>query len=323
MPKKLHTPHDAFFKLVLSNIEIAKDFFRANLPKTVLDEVDLTTLAIYNGSFVDKELNQSHVDILYTVNFNGEQGYLFLHAEQQSTPEKWMAFRMTRYAFSIMQQHLQQGHDTLPLVYGVIVYTGKAPYPYSTDIFDLFAQKDLAKKILYQPFQLISVNECSKKTIQSQRLARIVLRLLGCKDAPEIIPTLVELEKAGLFQLAESMGLFDFLLGMVEYIVDQLETKQEANEVVDLLSHAIPSKRDKIMTIAERLKQQGHRAGLEKGLYRGRQEGRQEGIEEGKYEIEVSVVSHMAKMGLADEDIQKYTNISLDLIKEIKKHPLK
>ena len=138
---------------------------------------------------------------------------------------------------------------------------------------------------------------------------------MGCKSAPDILPTLIELDKAGLFQLAESCGLVEFLLGMVEYILDQMETKQEANKVVDLLSHAIPSKRDKIMTIAEQLKQQGRREGLEKGLYRGREEGRQEGM----HQRDVYIVSRMVKMGLPDEKIAEYTSLSLDLIREIKK----
>ena len=178
MPKKIYNPHDRFFRLAMGNIEIAQDLFKANLPQKVLAEIDLGTLAIQSGSFVDEELKQSQTDILYHVKLKGDgkTGYLYILAEHQSTPEKIMAFRMIKYTFSIMQQHLNQGHQTLPLVYGLIVYTGKqTPYPYSTSLFDLFDRKALAQEILYQPFQLINVSEFSKKTIQSQRLARIII----------------------------------------------------------------------------------------------------------------------------------------------------
>ncbi len=43
-----------------------------------------------------------------------------------------MAFRLLRYAIAAMQNHLQAGNETLPLVIPVLFYQGaRTPYPWS------------------------------------------------------------------------------------------------------------------------------------------------------------------------------------------------
>jgi len=300
MPKKIHNPHDAFFRLSLHIVNIAKDFFKANLPENILQKIDLDSLEIQPGSFVDEALKATQTDILYRVNFGNETGYLYLLSEQQEKPQKMMAFRMLRYLFSIMQQHINQGHTSLPLVYGIVVYTGKrSPYPYSMDVFDLFQNKALAQEILYQPFQLVDLGQLTDAIIKKNRLASIMLRLLKNKGSPEILSLIIEMKSADLFELAENLGLYDYLLGMIEYIIDQTETQQDAEKAVDVLIEALPNEREKIMTIAEKLE----RKGLEKGAEKEKR----------------LTAKRMLKGGLADKEIIAYTKVSLKLLNELKK----
>jgi len=300
MPKKIHNPHDNFFRLSMHHIDVAKDFFIANLPKHILKKIDLNTLALEAGSFVDGALRATQTDILYRVNFGNEQGYLYVLAEQQDKPQKLLAFRLLRYLFSIMQQHIEQGNKSLPLVYALIVYTGKrSPYPYSTDVFDLFDNKSLAKEILYQPFQLVDLGNISENNMKQNRLASIALRLLKNKDAPEILPLLLEMKKSGIFEVAEFLGLFDFLAGMIEYIIDQTETKQDTKKVIAALVEALPNEREKIMTIADKLE----RKGLEKGLEKGK----------------CLTAKRMLKRGFSDQEVMECTLVSAKTLTELKK----
>jgi predicted transposase/invertase (TIGR01784 family) len=308
MPKRIHNPHDAFFRLSLHIVSIAKDFFQANLPNHILQKIDLDTLEIQAGSFVDEALKATQTDILYRVNFEKEKGYLYLLAEQQDKPQKMMAFRLLCYLFSIMKQHLDQGNKDLPIVYAVVVYTGKrSPYPYSMDVFDLFEHKKLAKEILYQPFQLVDLGQLSDAKLSKNRLASIMLRLLKNKDKPEILSLIIDMKSAGLFELAENLGLYNYLLGMIEYIIDQTETQQDANKAVAVLSEALPNERDNIMTIAERLKLQGHREGLEEGLHQGAEKEKR------------LTAKRMLKKGFPDEEVVECTTISDKILRELKK----
>ena len=70
------------------------------------------------------------------------------------------------------------------------------------------------------------------------------------------------------------------------------------------------------MTLAmelERQKRQGYAEGLEKGV----QQGVQQGMQQGKAETKTEIISSMLRNGLDYELIAKYTNLSIDYIKEI------
>ncbi len=86
---------------------------------------------------------------------------------------------------------------------------------------------------------------------------------------------------------------------MIEYIIDQTETKQDTKKVIAALVEALPNEREKIMTIAEQLKNQGRREGLEKEKH--------------------LTAKRMLKGGLDDKEIIEYTKVSLKLLTELKK----
>ena len=74
------------------------------------------------------------------------------------------------------------------------------------------------------------------------------------------------------------------------------------------------------MTLAmelERQKRQGYAEGLEKGVQQGIQQGVQQGMQQGKAETKTEIISSMLRNGLDYELIAKYTNLSIDYIKEI------
>lgn len=55
-----NNPHDALFRSTFSQVEHAAAEFRAVLPSELLSAVNLTTLRLESGTFVDAELSSSH-----------------------------------------------------------------------------------------------------------------------------------------------------------------------------------------------------------------------------------------------------------------------
>lgn len=51
-------------------------------------------------------------------------GYIYCLIEHQSTSNKLIAFRMMRYAIAAMQNHLDAGYKTLPMVVPLLFYHG-------------------------------------------------------------------------------------------------------------------------------------------------------------------------------------------------------
>lgn len=78
-------PHDRFFKQVLSNPQVARDFVQNYLPASMVAHLDLDTLTISTESFVDGVLQAHHTDLLFTVKQqNGEDSLVHLLFEHKS-----------------------------------------------------------------------------------------------------------------------------------------------------------------------------------------------------------------------------------------------
>lgn len=58
------TPHDAVFKIFLSQPEIARDFIEIHLPPSLKQICNLDTLHLESGSFIEDRLRQYYSDIL-------------------------------------------------------------------------------------------------------------------------------------------------------------------------------------------------------------------------------------------------------------------
>lgn len=107
----LHNAHDGIAKCCLSNLALARDFLEAHLPAAAKEVCNFNTLAIEPTSHIDEELKQSCSDILYSLQIDGEFGYVYCLVEHQSSAKKLMPFRMLCYQSAIMQRHLDQGYE--------------------------------------------------------------------------------------------------------------------------------------------------------------------------------------------------------------------
>lgn len=114
--KQSSTPHDALFKLFLRQPETARDFLAFHLPAPIHALCDMKTLKLESSSFIDDDLRESYSDVLWSVKTEQGPGYIYCLIEHQSTSNKLIAFRMMRYAIAAMQNHLDAGYKTLPMV---------------------------------------------------------------------------------------------------------------------------------------------------------------------------------------------------------------
>jgi predicted transposase/invertase (TIGR01784 family) len=119
------TPHDATFRQLLTQPDIARDFMEIHLPAVLRAVCNLSTLKLESGSFVEDDLHQYFSDVLYSLKTTAGDGYIHVLVGHQSTPGKHMAFRLIRYAVAAMQRHLEAGHKKLPLVITLMFYTHK------------------------------------------------------------------------------------------------------------------------------------------------------------------------------------------------------
>lgn len=301
------TPHDATFRQFLTQPEVASDFMELHLPAELRAICDLNTLKLESGSFVEDNLRQYFSDVLYSLKTTaGDDGYVHVLIEHQSTPDQHMAFRLIRYAVAAMQRHLEAGHKKLPLVIPMLFYTGKrSPYPYSTRWLNEFANPELAGKLYSAAFPLVDVTVIPDDEIAGHRsMAALTLlqKHIHHRDLAELVDRLAPILLAGYLSSSQVVSL-------VHYIVQAGETS-DAEAFVRQLAQRVPQHGDTLMTIAQQLEQKG----IEKGI----QLGRQEGHSEGERDATLKIARTMLQNGLDRNTVMKMTGLTEDELAQIR-----
>jgi predicted transposase/invertase (TIGR01784 family) len=122
----------------------ASSFLQAHLPDDVSQGLNWSTLRLVEGSFVDEDLRGSEADLLYEVELGsgGESLWIYILFEHQSTPDRWMRFRLLKYCCRIWDVNLTERptpRELRPIV-PVVFYQGERGWSYSTEFADLFAE---------------------------------------------------------------------------------------------------------------------------------------------------------------------------------------
>jgi predicted transposase/invertase (TIGR01784 family) len=177
-----------------------------------------------------------------------------------------------------MQQHLDQTQSkVLPIVLPLVFYHGKEPYPYSTDIFDLFGeQKNLAKSILLKPFHLIDVGTIPDEELRKRQWAGLMEFTMKHVFARDMLPLI----RAIMPQLKkiEHLGENEYIKHIFHYLitVGNIYDAEGFREV--LMENLSPNMGAEIMTFADRLKAKGIEEGVAIGIKQGIEQGINQGI---------------------------------------------
>jgi len=298
--KTTPTPHDAVFRQLLSQPDVARDFMEIHLPPQLLALCDLSTLRLASGSFVEDDLRPYFSDVLYSMKTrSGDDGYLQVLIEHQSTPDKQMAFRLLRYAVAAMKRHLDAGHKKLPLVIPVLFYAGqRSPYPWSTCWLEGFGDPALAAAVYGKAFPLVDVTVIpDEEIVQHRRMAALTLlqKHIRQRDLAEVIDLLVS-----ALQADESSSQ---TLSLVNYIIQAGETT-DAGAFVRELAQRMPQQEDALMTIAEQLKQEGRKEGEIQGKLEGMLEGKRE-VARSLLKMKLPREAILQATGLKEEDLAR------------------
>ena len=262
------TPHDALFKSFLTHPDTARDFMEIYLPKDLRELCDLDSLKLESASFVDEKLRALHSDILWSVNTREGDGYIYVVIEHQSREDIHMAFRLMRYSMAVMQRHIE--HDKrrpLPLVIPMLFYHGsRSPYPWSLCWLDEFAAPTTARKLYSAAFPLVDVTVVpDDEIVQHRRVAllELIQKHIRQRDLMGLIDQLVVLLVTECANDSQITALLNYIL----LTGDEARFKKFISE----LTRRMPQHRERIMTIAERIYNDGWLLGMEKGKEEGEQ----------------------------------------------------
>ena len=80
---------------------MTKDFVTYYLPSSIVKQIDINTLEPQKDSFINKDLEEVFSDLLFKVDMNREQGYLYLLFEHKSYQSRNIAVQLLKYMSEI------------------------------------------------------------------------------------------------------------------------------------------------------------------------------------------------------------------------------
>ncbi|WP_375330076.1 Rpn family recombination-promoting nuclease/putative transposase [Candidatus Tisiphia endosymbiont of Nemotelus uliginosus] len=309
--------HDEIFRKSMENPIVAKEFLATHLPKDVLALIDSTSLKLEKDSFIESDLSETISDVLFSVKFNDQDGYIFLLLEHQSTVDKMMAFRLFKYMINICDRYLTTNPKAkrLPLIYPLIIYNGKKKYNASLNIWNLFSHPDLARGFWTNDCQLINVHDIPDEELKKKVWSGILLFFLKHIHERQLLKRWQEISYL-LPKLSKITIGHDHIRNLLSYTLTFIEQSDKIELEKILKNSLTKEKGEELMpSIAQVWKEEGIEIGLQDGIKIGEAKGRAEGRAEG----EAKLIKMMINNGNSIEEVARMTRLSITRINELLK----
>lgn len=245
--------------------------------------------------------------MLWSVQTTEGDGYIYVVIEHQSSPDAHMAFRLLRYAISAMQRHLDAGHSTLPLVIPMLFYHGiQSPYPFSLCWLDEFDHSVVARALYAEAFPLVDITVVADDEIMQHRriaLLELVQKHIRQRDLLEWVDRLALLMVTGCANDNQMKALFNYLL--------QSGDSVRFHEFLQAAVARLPEQKEKLMTIAERLREEGHWEGVQVGV--------KQGVLQGIRQESLRIARTMLENGMDNAIIQRITGLSTEELASLRR----
>lgn len=309
---RIQTPHDKFFKETFGKVAIAKDFLNNYLPESIMNIIDMKTLEPQKDSFIDKELKEIFADMLFRVNIDNKEGYIYFLFEHKSYTSKNISFQLLKYMLEIWEEKVKNGKlDELPIIIPLLIYHGKDKWNINSRLGDMIKGYDrlpidVQKYIPNYEYLLYDISKYTDEQIKGEAQLRIMLTILRdifAKDNQGLIETILRAIEY-LMELEDKQTGIEYFETLMRYIFSaRIDlTKEAANKIIKSIENTYPEGSEVIMTLAEKF--------------------REEGKVEGEKSSMEKVVKKSIIKGLTTEDIIEITGLRKEEVEEIRKKML-
>ena len=279
---ELTNPHDRFFKEIFSRPEAARDLLQNYLPKEVTAVLDLNTLTLQPGSFVDTELQEHFSDLLYSITVQDNSiAYVYLLLEHKSRFDPLTPFQLLRYIIRIWERAIQTNEPIVPII-PLVVYHGQGRWQASTNFANLYTGPEELRQ--YWPsfhYNLLDLARYSDDEIRGMALAQAAMLVMKHIFTPSLRIHLADILKL-LVDLEDKQTVAEHFLTVLRYVAASARHLAE-DDIIIAVKKALPESGGDIMqTVAEKWFEQGLERGFGQGLEQGLEQGLVQGLTQGK-----------------------------------------
>jgi predicted transposase/invertase (TIGR01784 family) len=170
--KKKHNLHDSGYKKLFSSHVMIKQLLTGFVNEDWVKNIEYSSLQKIDKSFISEEFAERESDIIYKAKFKGQDIYIFILLEFQSTVDKFMSLRMLHYIIELYEDLIRNHRlKTLPSVFPVMLYNGEKKWTAPEELSILIENSIPEKYIPKFSYYKIAENEFSKDFLKSLKNA--------------------------------------------------------------------------------------------------------------------------------------------------------
>lgn len=272
---KIQNPHDKFFKETFSNVEVAKDFIRNYLPRSVVNIIDINTLEPQKDSFINEELQEIFSDMLFRVNIGKREGYIYFLFEHKSYMSRNISFQLLKYMIEIWEAKIKkEGIHELPIIIPLLIYHGKESWNIKTTLGEMIKgyeelPKDVQKFIPDYEYLLYDISRYTDEEIKGEAQLRILISIfrdIFTKDNKGLLESIYRAAEY-LRELDDKQTGIEYFETFMRYVLNagQKLTNEDVNEIIEKIASGFPEGSEVVMTLAEKLREEGREEGETRG----------------------------------------------------------
>jgi predicted transposase YdaD len=272
------SPHDQFFKELMTQPGVASAFLRERLPEAVTALFADMEPRLESGSFVDPEFRSQHSDLLFSLDLkSGEPALVYILFEHKSYPDALVAFQLLRYLIAVWYRYLGGGGGKpLPVIIPMVVYHGAESWNVPMSFSALF-DPDPALAGIVPDFRYFLSDLGAQADHELSRFALLRSGLMALKHATR------DADIVSIEAIVTAEIWHDLFCGVVIKYIFRAFRQIDRDEVARLLT-TIKEKAGPAMVsnIAQEWIDEGKALGLRQGIVEGMEQGIAEGRAQGQ-----------------------------------------
>ena len=284
---RVQTPHDKFFKRFFRYKEITKDFLENYLPENIKEIVDLDKINLEDASHIDKDLKETFSDMLFSININNKEGYLYFLFEHKSYGSRDVSLQLLKYMIEIWFKDMEDKKlSNLPVIIPIVIYHGKTRWNIVENLGDIIEgyyelPEDIKEYIPNFKYLIYDLSSFTDEQIKGQVINKIILttfKKIQNEDFEGMMECLLDM---GIYlnELEDKQRATEYFEILMKYVFGARTdfTQKEARKIIKQIENIYPEGSEIVMTLAERFIEEG----MEKGMKKGMEKGMEKGIEKG------------------------------------------
>ena len=268
MAKQKRSPHSEFFTDIMGRKENAQNLLKKALPEDIQEQLDLDSLRVEKGSYVDEDQKKHFSDLIFSLNLKkGDLAKVYCLLEHKSTPEVMVSLQVLRYMVlewhNIVKQREVVG-QVLPPIIPIVVYQGHQRWNVGRDFHSIIDFPSDSFKVLVPNFEYLlwNLTGVDDRKLQDALILRYYVLICKALGSEELSDYLFELVEA-FCKTLDSQRALEYIEIFFRYIA-KASAKVTKKDFEDALSK-LPQGGEKVMnTLAEQWIQEGEQRILKK-----------------------------------------------------------